>query len=120
MSKMKVIVVDDEELVLSLVAVTLEPWAEAHQIDVVTCRSGAEALTVLEQDAGSVSIVLSDLRMPGMKGTELLRTVVERYPGIITILVTGHADVRDIAELIAKPAQPRQPHEGPRVELHDT
>jgi len=96
----RIVAVDDDEMVLELVSVTLERWAHAHQVEVVTCRSGAEALALLEQDAGTVSVILSDLRMPGMKGTELLRTVMERYPGIITILVTGYADVRDIAEAV--------------------
>lgn len=53
--------------------------------------SGREALSVLERE--SVALVLSDMRMPGMDGAELLRHVRERYPDIAFVLITAVAEV---------------------------
>lgn len=53
---------------------------------------GAEALAVLERE--SVDLVISDMRMPGMDGAQLLARVRERWPHITRVLLTGYADVK--------------------------
>jgi putative nucleotidyltransferase with HDIG domain len=53
--------------------------------------TGQEALAVLERE--SVALMLSDMRMPGMDGAQLLRTVRERYPDIAVVMITAVAEV---------------------------
>ncbi|HEU4641359.1 MAG TPA: HD domain-containing phosphohydrolase [Gemmatimonadaceae bacterium] len=53
--------------------------------------SGGEALAVLEREP--VALVLSDMRMPGMDGTELLHHVRERYPDVAVVMITAVAEV---------------------------
>ena len=64
------------------------------QSDGFTCfeaGSGADALAVLEREP--VALVLSDMRMPGMAGSELLREVRLRYPDVAFVLITAVAEV---------------------------
>jgi putative nucleotidyltransferase with HDIG domain len=53
--------------------------------------TGHEALEVLAREP--VALVLSDMRMPGMDGSELLRTIRERYPDIAVVMITAVAEV---------------------------
>lgn len=53
--------------------------------------SGDEALAVLARD--DVAVMVSDIRMPGMDGVELLQVARRRFPDIAVIMVTGVADV---------------------------
>jgi type II secretory ATPase GspE/PulE/Tfp pilus assembly ATPase PilB-like protein/FixJ family two-component response regulator/RNA polymerase subunit RPABC4/transcription elongation factor Spt4 len=85
-----VLFVDDEEGVLS--AMRRIFMDENYQI--LTATSGEKALGVLETQL--VHLLVSDHRMPGMTGAELLKTVKERWPETIRIMLTGHADVNSI------------------------
>ncbi|ASY46206.1 MAG: sigma-54-dependent Fis family transcriptional regulator [Sphingobium sp.] len=59
--------------------------------DVRAVDSGAAA--VREVDAGFDGIIISDIRMPGMDGLELLQQVIARDPDMPVILISGHIDV---------------------------
>ncbi|MDD9937495.1 MAG: protein kinase [Myxococcales bacterium] len=63
-----------------------------HEFDVVLAGSGQEALDLLEQQ-GPFAAVVSDMRMPRLDGTELLRRVRERDPNVARLLMTGDADL---------------------------
>ncbi len=52
--------------------------------------SGQEALSVLDEK--KTDLMLLDIKMPGMQGTEVARIVKEKYPYIKIIVVTGYAD----------------------------
>lgn len=82
--------VDDEENVLSaLRRIFLE-----ENYTILTAISGQKALEILAQQP--VHLIISDHRMPGMTGAELLKTVRDKYHDTIRIMLTGHADVNSI------------------------
>ncbi|HEX9022808.1 MAG TPA: ATPase, T2SS/T4P/T4SS family [Geobacteraceae bacterium] len=82
--------VDDEEGVLhALRRIFLE---ENYQI--FTASSAEKALAIMEK--ARVHLVISDHRMPGMTGAELLKEVKQRWPETIRIMLTGFADVQSI------------------------
>jgi len=82
--------VDDEAGVLrSLRRIFLE---ENYRI--LTAPTGAEALELMA--AQKVHLVISDHRMPGMTGAQLLKEIKERWPATIRIMLTGYADVQSI------------------------
>ncbi|TSK07079.1 MAG: response regulator [Geobacter sp.] len=85
-----VLFVDDEPGVLS--AMRRIFMEENYRL--FTAASGAEALAVMEEN--EVQLIVSDHRMPGMTGAELLKTVKERWPQVIRIMLTGHADVNSV------------------------
>lgn len=53
-------------------------------------KSGQEALDFLSKEP--FDVVISDMRMPGMNGAQLLTEVMRRYPQIIRIILSGHSD----------------------------
>ena len=81
-----VLCVDDEPNILAALKRTLR--GEGYRV--LTAGSGREALEVLLSEP--VDIVVSDMRMPGMDGAELLEKVHARWPGSVRLLLTGHAD----------------------------
>ena len=57
----------------------------------IEARHGREALATIEQHAGPVHLVLTDIKMPGMNGRELGRYVEERWPGKPILYMSGFA-----------------------------
>lgn len=80
-----VLYVDDEEDNLLVFRSNL-----AEDFAIHTCRSGDEALRIL--DAEPVSLVLTDQRMPGMTGVDLCQRVRDEHPSVRRLLMTAYAD----------------------------
>lgn len=92
--KMKLLVVDDEPDNLDLLYRTFR-----REFRVLRAESGAEALDILESE-GEVAVIISDQRMPEMKGTEFLSKTVPQFPNTVRIILTGFTDVEDLVEAI--------------------
>jgi two-component system, NtrC family, response regulator AtoC len=73
-----------------------------HGFDTVEADSGERALELLDQFA--FDIIITDLRMPGMDGTQVIEAARQRYPGIIPIVITGFGTVKDAVEAIKRGA----------------
>jgi len=106
--KHSILVVDDEAEILHSLRGLLRLEFEVH-----TANSGRDALKILKQE--SVHIILSDQRMPGMEGVELLSQARGEHPGAIRVMFTGYTDVKAVIDAInrggifrylAKPWQP--------------
>jgi two-component system probable response regulator PhcQ len=85
--KNTILIVDDEPNVIAALQRTLfdEPY------DIRSATSGKEALDIL---AGcKAKLVISDERMPGMDGAELLSIIKVRHPETVRIMLTGHASL---------------------------
>jgi DNA-binding NtrC family response regulator len=81
--------VDDEPMIVqSLTAIF------RRQYNVFTATSGKEAIDVIR--AKKIHIIISDQRMPGMMGHELLKNVKALSPSTIRILLTGYSDLESI------------------------
>ena len=87
-----ILVVDDDVEMRELVHDVLK--ARGHQV--TTAGSGQEALTLLTQS--DFAVVLTDLRMKGMGGTELLTEIKRVYPDIDVILMTAFGSVETAVE----------------------
>ncbi|MFH1488956.1 MAG: ATPase, T2SS/T4P/T4SS family [Pseudomonadota bacterium] len=86
----RILFVDDEENVLR----AMERIFRQESYTLFTAHSAEEALDVLKTEP--VNVIISDHRMPGMTGADLLRRVKSLYPHIIRIMLTGCADVNAI------------------------
>ena len=64
--------------------------ADQHTWAMRFATSGESALEELANDPADV--VVTDMRMPGMDGAQLLETVRDRYPGVLRIILSGHTE----------------------------
>jgi DNA-binding NtrC family response regulator len=69
---------------------------EGYAVD--TAADGKLALEWLEKHGGAVQAVLTDLRMPGLDGMQLLAEIVKRYPGRPVVMLTAHGTVDTAVE----------------------
>jgi CheY-like chemotaxis protein len=84
-SRARVLFVDDEARVLDGLRRSLRGWRGQWEMSFVT--SGPEALDILAREPHDV--VVSDMRMPGMDGAELLTLVSHRYPEVARVVLSG-------------------------------
>ena len=92
------LIVDDEDALRTVMA---ERLADAGY-QVTEASSGEQALEKLERFA--FDVLVSDLRLPGIDGREVLAAALQRYPGIIGIVVTGYGTVKDAVDAIKRGA----------------
>jgi CheY-like chemotaxis protein len=92
--KAKMLVVDDEPDNLDLLYRTFR-----RDFNVLKAESGIQALEILKAE-GEVAVIISDQRMPEMKGTEFLSRTVPEFPDTVRIILTGFTDVEDLVEAI--------------------
>ena len=85
-----ILFVDDEPHVLK----AMRRIFRKENYRILTAESAEQALDILKTT--KVHVIISDHRMPGMEGADLLRKVKELYPQTIRIMLTGHADVTAI------------------------
>ncbi|MGB8689070.1 MAG: response regulator [Microcoleus sp.] len=92
--KPKMLVVDDEPDNLDLLYRTFR-----RDFNVLKAESGIRALEVLGLE-GEVAVIISDQRMPEMKGTEFLSKTVPQFPNTVRIILTGFTDIEDLVDAI--------------------
>jgi len=99
MKKKKVIFVDDEPGVLQGLRRMMRPLRDEWEMYFV--ESGEETLKLLASDF--FDVIVSDMRMPGMNGGELLAIVREKYPHMVRIILSGYSD-QDLLLKAVRPA----------------
>ena len=82
-----VLVVDDEEAVRRL-ACRMLTWTGYQALE---ATHGREAIATMEQHAGGIHLVLTDIKMPGMNGRELGREIEHRWPDTRILYMSGFA-----------------------------
>ena len=87
MSANKILIVDDEEIIVKLLSMSLR----SDGYEIVTAYSGEQGLEVFK--AESPDIVVTDIKMPGMDGLELLKNIKKIDSEKEVIIVTGHGDI---------------------------
>jgi len=107
-NKSSVLIVDDEEIVRRAHLRSLErSGCEAR-----TAEDGARAIHEMEQRPADV--ILLDLRMPGLDGMDVLKTIKQRWPDSEVVVITGYPTIESAKEAvrlgacnyIAKPVGP--------------
>jgi DNA-binding NtrC family response regulator len=89
MERLRILIVDDEQDLVSAMAERLS----LRGFEVLTATSGSEALRqVAEHD---FSVLLIDVKMPGIDGLELTAEIKQKRPSLPVILFTGHSSVAD-------------------------
>ena len=86
MIKPKLWIIDDEESIRTICRSALE-----DNFIIETFPNGSEALLALNSD--KPDLIITDIKMPGLSGLELLQKVSVKYPGLPTIVITAHSDI---------------------------
>ena len=87
----RILIVDDEPSVLEAAKNTLETFG--YKVD--TATSGREAMEAYDPDKQAVDAVITDLRMPGMDGEELMERFREKNPNMRFIAISGSVEEQD-------------------------
>ena len=91
-SNPRILVVDDELVICE----SCQRILEEEGLEVETVLSGAEAFGKMKENP--FDIVITDLKMPGIDGMEVLRTLRREYPDTIVIMITGFSTVETAVE----------------------
>ncbi|PJZ30725.1 response regulator [Leptospira kmetyi] len=89
-----ILCVDDEPIILIALKQELKKQF-GNEFQYETAINANEALEVVDElvaNGVNVILILSDWRMPGLKGDEFLILIHKKYPNIRSILITGHVD----------------------------
>lgn len=86
---MNIILVDDEAATLQILKKVI-PWEKLGIRQVYTAKNVQEAKTIFQEK--EIDISLCDIEMPQESGLELIKWVQGLYPGVVNIILTGHAD----------------------------
>lgn len=88
-----ILYIDDEESNLRIFRINFKRYYK-----VFTTSSIQEAYQILRDNP--ISLIITDQKMPEMSGTDFLKSIINEYPDVIRIVLTGFADIQDIIQAI--------------------
>ncbi len=97
-NRYRLLVVDDEAIVVSLVRDALED----EDYDIATAMTGTDALSLIEKQ--SFDLLITDIRMPGMNGIDLVKAARDKQPELGVIFMTGYANLNSAKDAIKQGA----------------
>ncbi len=89
-----ILIVDDDPNVIA----ALKRLLHSEPYNVLTVLSGEEALELMEEHA--IDLVLCDEKMPGLRGSDVLRVMKDKWPDTIRIMLSGQVDVEAVVRAI--------------------
>ncbi len=95
-----ILLVDDEKSITNALQRELRDWAKERSLETLCASSGAEGLGILSEHGEEIALIISDLKMPEMKGSDFLLEVRNSFPHIVSILLTGFPEVGEIAKVV--------------------
>src|SRR5574341_329260 len=94
----KILIAEDEEITLNNIVDALHDEGYAAS----GVRDGIEAVQRMEKE--QFDVLITDIKMPGFSGIELLETVKEKYPGTEVIIITGFGSIGSAVDAMRKGA----------------
>ena len=95
-AKTRILFVDDEPSMIRVLQMALRSMAGEWEMDFAA--NGEEALELLEVKA--FDVVVSDMRMPGINGAQLLNHVLRKHPQTIRIILSGYSDLSEVVNCV--------------------
>lgn len=96
--KKSILIVDDDPFVLQSISNLINEYG----YHVISCKNGEEAISQLLKN--DINLILTDIKMPGMSGIDLLARIRDSYPKMPVILMTGYAELDVAVDAIKKGA----------------
>ncbi len=101
-----ILIVDDEPDVLWFISKMYQPLG----YETLTAGSGMEALKIVEECGEKIDLIILDLKMPGMGGVEVLRSIRKHRPKLPVIILTALFDKEKECEILGIEAFIRKPY----------
>lgn len=98
MQKKKILVVDDEQNILKALKRELHNFCLEENLEILTATNATGGFEFLTQYKNQIAIIISDQKMPGITGCEFLKKVREKYPEIISIILSGQSSINNITQ----------------------
>jgi hypothetical protein len=83
-----ILLVEDDEALRE----SISSFLDLHGYKVLEASNGAQALHVASQHTELIQVLITDIILPKMKGTELAREVAKISPQVVTLLMSGYTD----------------------------
>ncbi len=106
LKKGTILIVDDEPNVQWFISKTVQPMG----YETLTAGSGMEALKLIQECGEKIDLVLLDLRMPGMGGIEVLKSIRKHQPELAVIVLTALHEKKEECERIGVEAFMKKPY----------
>ena len=90
----QILIVDDEQQMRAAMETALARMGHA----VTKCENGEEALAILERS--KIDLVISDMKMPVMNGSQLLEAINKQYPSLPVIMITAYGTIEQAVEVM--------------------
>lgn len=100
-----ILVVEDQPATAQITRILLESWG----YKVLEAHSGAEALEIFEMRGPEVRLLLTDVIMPGMNGSQLAKQVLQQWPDLPVVFMSGYPSDELLGQdctFLAKPFNP--------------
>jgi CheY-like chemotaxis protein len=94
-SPFNILFVDDEEKIRKMFKKLVEPY-----YGVLLAEDVPSAIEILETEADNIGVILTDQRMPGQLGADLLRQTKTDYPALVRMLTTAYSDLEDAIDAV--------------------
>lgn len=101
-----VLIVDDEPNMLWFISQTCQP----RGFNTLTAGSGMEALKIVQECGQKLDLILLDLKMPGMGGIEVLKSIRKHHPELPVIIITAVHDKKEECEKLGIEAFVKKPY----------
>lgn len=101
-----ILIVDDEPNVLWFISKVCQPQG----YETLTAGSGLEALKYIQECGDKIDVVLLDLKMPGMGGVEVLKSIRKHQPDLPVIILTAIHDKKEECEKLGIEAFVKKPY----------
>ncbi len=96
---MQFLIVDDHSIVTMALGMLLKDF-DGQDNSVYTANSKDEALALADQYGDTADVMILDLSMPGVEGTSLMETIVERHPTMKILVMSGLTDQHSIVKVL--------------------
>lgn len=96
-----ILLVDDEAEIRRTLLRELRLWARDAGIRLETADSGEAALTYMDVHGKDVAVMVTDQRMPGISGSDLIHDVATRFPTTVCLVLTGHTAKKDVESVLS-------------------
>jgi DNA-binding NtrC family response regulator len=92
--KLKTLIIDDEKTILQTFKLRLAKWG----YDILLASNGVQGLKILSEN--ECHVVITDLKMPGISGRELVQRIHEHHPKTEIVVITGYATVESAVDVM--------------------